>query len=295
MIDSERAPHVAWAFEAYATGDWSVAQLVAALEKRGLRTRPTPSRPSAPPTVTSFHRVLTNPYYKGIATMNGAQHAGTHEPLVQGLLNARRNGERSRIHTHYLKSTIYCFSCHRRLLVRKARSKSGRIYDYFVCAGRQTGSPRCTQRALPIASVERRIEEAYLSIEISDIRRRDVEQSHRRHLAREARDRDQRLADLGEQADVLASHQEKLLDLYYSDGIPRETLTREQKKLSQELSRVDGERERTSQRRRAFCHATSVRHPGPGRRCPRPLPHRYTGCAEADEQRAAQPCAHRPG
>lgn len=36
VIDPERAPHVAWAFEVYATGNWSVAQLVAALEKRGL-------------------------------------------------------------------------------------------------------------------------------------------------------------------------------------------------------------------------------------------------------------------
>lgn len=255
VIDPERAPHVAWAFEAYSMGDWSVAQLVAALEKRGLRTRPTPSRPSAAPTVTSLHRVLTNPYYKGIVTMNGAQHIGSHEPLVsaaiwdavQQFLSARPNGERSRIHTHYLKSTIYCFTCHRRLLVHKARSKSGRIYDYFVCSGRQTGSPKCTQRALPRAKVERRVEEADLSIEISNIRRREIEQSHRRGLAREAGDRKRRRAELGEHADVLASRQEKLLDLYYSYSIPREMLIREQKKLSRELAQVNGERERVGE------------------------------------------------
>lgn len=33
VLDTERAPHVAWAFEAYASGNWSVAQLVAALKK----------------------------------------------------------------------------------------------------------------------------------------------------------------------------------------------------------------------------------------------------------------------
>lgn len=252
--DTERAPHVAWAFEAYATGDWSVAQLVAALEKRGLRTRPTPSRPPTVPTVTSFHRVLTNPYYKGIVTMNGAHHAGSHEPLVsaatwgtvQRLLKARRNGERSRIHTHYLKSTIYCFNCHRRLLVHKARSKSGRIYSYFVCSGRQK-APKCTQQALPIADVERRIEEAYSSVEISSARRRQLEQAHRKRLNIDTLDRDQRLSDLDEQADVIASRQAKLLDLYYSDGIPREMLTKEQKKLSQEMARIEGERERLSE------------------------------------------------
>ncbi|MFJ2553102.1 recombinase family protein [Microbacterium sp. NPDC087591] len=254
IVDSDRAPHIAWAFETYATGNWSVAQLVLALEKRGLRTRSTPSRPSAAPTVTSFHRVLTNPYYKGIVTMNGAQHAGSHKPLVsastwdmvQRLLKARRNGERSRIHTHYLKSTIYCFNCHRRLLVHKARSKSGRIYDYFVCSGRQT-VPKRTQQALPIADVERRVEEAYSLVEISSARRQQIEQSHQRPLDRDACDTEQRLAQLDEQADVLASRQAKLLDLYYSDGIPREILTKVQKKLSQELARIAGERERLSE------------------------------------------------
>jgi len=252
VIDSERAPHVAWAFEAYATGEWSVAQLVAELGRRGLRTRPTPARPAAVPTVTSFHRVLTNPYYKGIVTMNGAQHAGTHEPLVsvatwdrvQRLLKVRRSGERSRIHTHYLKSTVYCFNCHRRLIVHKARSQSGRIYDYFVCSGRQSGTPRCTQSALPIASVERRVEDAYSAIEIDDRRRGQIEQAHQQRVARDAHARGQRCVELDEQSALLASRQEKLLDPYYSDGIARETLIKEQKKLSQALSRVNEERTR---------------------------------------------------
>ena len=251
VIDSERAPHVTWALEAYATGDWSVAQLVAELEKRGLRTRSTPAGPAGSPTVTSFHRVLTNPYYKGIVTMNSAQHAGLHEPLVsvatwdavQRLLSARRNGERSRIHTHYLKSTVYCFNCHRRLLIHKARSKSGRIYNYFVCSGRQK-APKCTQQALSVTDIERRVEAAYLSVEISGAQRLQIEQSHQRRLDRDACDSDQRLAELDEQAEVLASRQAKLLDLYCSDGIPREILTKEQKKLSQELARIEVERER---------------------------------------------------
>lgn len=249
VIDSERAPHVAWAFEAYATGEWSVAQLVVELGNRGLRTRPTPARPSAVPTVTNFHRVLTNPYYKGIVTMNGAQNAGSHEPLVsaatwdaaQRLLGARRSGERSRIHTHYLKSTVYCFNCHRRLIVHKARSQSGRIYDYFVCAGRQSGAPRCTQSALPIARVEHRIEDAYSAIEIDNRRRRQIEQTHQQRVARNAHAREQRCVGLDEQSTLLASRQEKLLDLYYSDSIARETLVKEQKKLSQELTRINEE------------------------------------------------------
>lgn len=43
---------------------------------------------------------------------------------------------------------------------------------------------------------------------------------------------------------MLASREAKLLDLYYSDGIPREMLAKEQKKLSQQLARIEGERKR---------------------------------------------------
>lgn len=44
QLDRERAPHIAWAFDTYATGEWSVAQLATALTGRGLRTRATASR-----------------------------------------------------------------------------------------------------------------------------------------------------------------------------------------------------------------------------------------------------------
>lgn len=82
QFDRERAPHITWAFDTYATDDWSVAQLATALTGRGLRTRATASRFPTALTVASLHRVLTNPFYKGIVTLNGVQHAGSHEPLV---------------------------------------------------------------------------------------------------------------------------------------------------------------------------------------------------------------------
>jgi DNA invertase Pin-like site-specific DNA recombinase len=232
--DPERASHIVWAFETYAAGDCSVAQLVTELSQRGLQTRATASRSPAPLTVTSLHRVLTNPYYKGVVTLNGAHHTGAHAALVpaatweavQRLLASRRQGERSRIHTHYLKSTIRCFSCHRRLLVHNVRSKSGRIYDYFICSGRQNGTPRCTQGALRITSVERRVEDAYRQIQISLRQRIEVEQRCRERLEDEASAYEQTRSDLDEQGRALRLRQEKLLEAYYSDGVPRELLPR---------------------------------------------------------------------
>ena len=46
--DPDRAPHVQWAFTAYATGAYTLDTLGDALADRGLLTRPTPSRPAKP-------------------------------------------------------------------------------------------------------------------------------------------------------------------------------------------------------------------------------------------------------
>lgn len=60
-LDHERAPHISRAFDVYATGEWSVAQLGSALIDRGLRTRATAFCSPAAQTVASLHHVLTNP------------------------------------------------------------------------------------------------------------------------------------------------------------------------------------------------------------------------------------------
>lgn len=254
QLDRERAAHIAWAFATYANGEWSVAQLATALTDRGLRTRATASHSPAALTVASLHRVLTNPYYKGIVTLNGAQHAGSHEPLVpaktwdtvQRFLASRGQGERSRIHTHYLKSTVRCFKCQRRLLVHNARSKTGRIYDYFVCSGRQNGTPRCTQSALRISDVERRVEDAYERIQISTHRRKEIELHWQNRLTEEASGSEQKRSGLAVQAQEIRLRQEKLLEAYYSDALPRDLFVKEQHKLAESLSRTEAEQERLS-------------------------------------------------
>ena len=40
-VDPDRAPHVTWAFSAYASGDWSVSSIQEALVERGLKARVT--------------------------------------------------------------------------------------------------------------------------------------------------------------------------------------------------------------------------------------------------------------
>src|SRR4051812_9143291 len=116
-IDPERAPLVVWAFNAYATGEWTIRTLHAEATKRGLLSKPTPRRPSGPLAQSAFNDMLKNPYYIGIVRYRGVEYPGKHPPLidkrtfdeVQLLLEAHNfAGEKQRVHHHYLKGSIFC-------------------------------------------------------------------------------------------------------------------------------------------------------------------------------------------
>ncbi len=201
---------------------------MAALQKRGLRTRLTASLWSAAPLVTSFRRVLTNPYYEDNVTINGTRLAGASKALasatiweaVQLLLSAWQNNEH------------------------------GRIYDYFVCCSRRKGTPGCMQRALPIVNVESRVEEAYSSIEISDIQwgrlnslTDDVSPAS---LGIESRAWPSSLSNSTLLRCVMRS-------CLFSTTL-HEMLIREQKKLSQEMARIGGDEHEWAETWRLSCN-----------------------------------------
>ncbi|OLT23157.1 hypothetical protein BJF78_07315 [Pseudonocardia sp. CNS-139] len=66
--DPIRGPLLRWAFEQYATGNWTGKQLVAALRDKGLTTRKSPERPERDVSLTSLLGILRNPYYMGVVT-----------------------------------------------------------------------------------------------------------------------------------------------------------------------------------------------------------------------------------
>ncbi len=248
-VDPERAEHVIWAFRAYATGEWSVTRLTAELGSRGLTTRPGPNTPAVPLTVNGLHRLLRRPYYKGVVVHNGVVHPGRHEPLidpvtwatVQDILTSRRNGERSREHDHYLKGTVFCVECGRRLIVQHTRTKTGRVYEYFVCHRRRDAT--CPQRkALPIAQVEQRVENLYRTIELNPGQREHIEQIMLAKLHRQQAANDQRLEAITIEAQTVETNQAKLLEAYYADAVPRELFLTHQRRLNAEQTSLVRER-----------------------------------------------------
>jgi DNA invertase Pin-like site-specific DNA recombinase len=168
-VDPERAPLITWAFEAYATGDWTVRNLAAALSDRGLLVRHHSTQVTKPLGNSYVHTLLHNPYYMGLVSYRGVLYPGKHEPIVkaatwyrvQELLAAKNlAGEKQREHRHYLRGTIACGRCGSRLIVTHAKGNGG-VYPYFICSGRQRDKTSCSQRAIRIEEVEERVAAYY--------------------------------------------------------------------------------------------------------------------------------------
>ncbi len=173
-LDPERAPLIRWAFDAYATGDWSLRALATELEVRGLTFRATKKHPPRPVPMNRLQRMLRNKYYAGLVSWRGVTYQGNHEPLVdavlfdtvQQTLDARRTaGDKTFRRDHYLLGSLRCGRCGQKLLYGVSRGRS-REYGYFFCAGRHMGRNGCQLRYLPVAAVEEAVSQHWLREQI---------------------------------------------------------------------------------------------------------------------------------
>lgn len=80
VVDEVRGPLVAWAFAAYASGEWTLRRLAEELTLRGLTTVPTASLPEKPVTVQLLSKVLHNSFYVGEVVYQGCTMPGAMSP-----------------------------------------------------------------------------------------------------------------------------------------------------------------------------------------------------------------------
>jgi site-specific DNA recombinase len=243
-VDPVRGPLMAWGFETYATGEWTIRRLLAELTDRGLTSAPTKRGPGKPLGVSHLHVLLRNSYYVGVVRYRGVLYDGKHEPLVsrevweevQRLLTAKNfAGEKQRIHQHYLKGTIYCGQCGSRLILCHAKGRGG-TYPYFICVGRQTKRTDCKLRAIRVEVAEAAVAKHYATVqlpadEVTRLRQFLGEElaKLRKHIQRERTSQTQRLRKLD-------AERQKLLAAHYADAIPLDLLKSEQDRLGGEIA-----------------------------------------------------------
>jgi site-specific DNA recombinase len=244
VVDPHRAPLIKWAFEAYATGDWTTRQLLGELTRRGLKSRGSRRAPEQPIHLSNLQHILTNPYYYGVVTHRGVQYAGSHEPLidegtwrrVQDMLAAKSNGEKQRTHHHYLKGTLFCGHCGSRLIVSHNKGRQGNTYPYFVCIGRHERRTVCNLKAQRIEVLEALVAQLYLHVRLGSklltMLRGTLAEELRTEteLAEEERERQAlRIQQLeAERASLMRAH--------YADAVPLDVLRSEQERLTEELA-----------------------------------------------------------
>jgi site-specific DNA recombinase len=240
VIDKERAEHVRWAFEAYATGDYLLRELVEELDNRGLRSLTRGSKGDKPLSKSVVEKMLKNPYYIGFVTYEGVRYQGRHEPLislelweqVQAVKAGRAHSkEKPSQHPHYLKGTLFCGCCGARLGVTKIRNRHGVIYSYFYCLGRQRDLQSCRQGHVPMEKIERAIEDQWMLIQLPEPQIAAIRRAVLEHIggAREAQVNDVLAKE--RRLSKLESEREKLMEAYYANAIPVDVLRREQQRI----------------------------------------------------------------
>jgi site-specific DNA recombinase len=242
-LDSERAPLIKLAFTLYATGRFSINELAALLETKGLRSRGTRRYSPRPLNHSSLHAVLSNPYYAGWVRYRGKRYKGRHEPLVsqaqfdevQAVLHAHKlSGERSRNGTsHYLKGTLYCGEdgCGMRL-THSRNTGNGGTYEYFVCPNKQHRT--CGQPYHRVEVVEAAVERYYRTVQLSKSRQSRIRAAIRERLDEMASVSKQELERCNGELRSLDEQERTLLQKHYQGRVSDKLYDEEQVRIARE-------------------------------------------------------------
>jgi site-specific DNA recombinase len=247
-VDDARVELVRLGFSLASNGAHTLTTITEVLEEAGLRTRATRKRPSKPMSRSMVHRMLREDYYVGIVTLKGAKRRGRHTAIidpetfakVQQVLDAHRaSGDRSHKHSHYLVgSQLRCKHCGTRLGYSRNRGNGG-VYEYFTCLSRVSMQGSCGALYFRAHLVERAIERKYKTYLITPEQQaviREVLHAHAETSRKVARDD---AARHERRVRELISQQQKLLDLYYDDGVSKEVLQAEQKRIETEQRAIE--------------------------------------------------------
>ena len=249
-IDPDRADHVRWIFDAYASGEWTMTQIREELAKRGVTSLPRPKRPSRPMATSHIENILSNRYYLGFVKFEGAWHVGRHEPLisedvwerVQEVRATRvKSREKPQQHPHHLKGSLYCGHCGDLLGIEIVRNGQGVQYPYFFCLGRRKGRANCNFKAISITRVEQLVERHWSTRQMNDRERNSIREYVMEYVDKALPDRNKRIRAAERSVKRLIEERDTLLHAHYAGAVPLEQLKTEQERISSALANAQRE------------------------------------------------------
>lgn len=249
ILDPDRSKWVPWIYERYATGEWTVAMIRDELVRQGITTLPRPNRPSRPITNSHLYSILKNRYYTGVVVYEDVEYPGTHPALISDALYERvqrvrtarhESGEKPRVHTHYLKGSVFCGECGEPLSFGKSRNRVGTLYDYFYCLGRQRLKNGCSFRAIQAHHLEDSVTDHWRTVTLRPghvDRIRSVVLEHMRTVLPDVSIARQKATERLTQLD---RDSQKILDAFYADAIDTPELRREQARIAAARAQAQG-------------------------------------------------------
>jgi len=202
--------------------------------------RPTRKYPARALKAKDLQHLLRNPYYVGLVPYDGKVYRGRHEPLVdeatfqevQDLLTSKRvSGERPWRHFHYLRGSLFCGECGRRLIYSRARGNGGE-YEYFLCGGRQHG--HCSQTSHRVEAVEAAVEAHYATKELGTDEQERLREAVTKHIEAATVLSAEKVAEAELRLTRLEQEERKLLQAHYADQISEGLFADEQARIRRE-------------------------------------------------------------
>ena len=147
-VNTEKAPLIKKAFEAYASGKYSLKELRKIISDFGLV-----GTKGKLLSVSNFQYLLQNPFYYGLIRYNGEYFEGKHEPIiakklfdeVQEVMKRKSKPQKAdKLKFFLYRGFFKCGECGFTITADKKIKKSGRKYVYYYCT-KKNPNHVCTQ------------------------------------------------------------------------------------------------------------------------------------------------------
>jgi DNA invertase Pin-like site-specific DNA recombinase/predicted transcriptional regulator len=234
--DPEKARFVFKAFELYASGDYSLEELLKEVHRWGLA-----AKAGKPIFKSCLAKMLRNPFYYGHMIYKGEEYEASHPPLitkqlfdrVQAVLDQKTRVIKKPVDRFSFTGLIKCSECGASIT---AELKKGHIY--YRCTKKVTA---CTQKYLREEALLEQINQAILKVFINnedkEIILRRLEELNRQ----DEQGVSSRLAQAQARLKEFDSQIERLIDLYVAKEITQEEYQRKKSKLLNEKKDFEGQ------------------------------------------------------
>lgn len=240
VADPEQAALMTAAFRRYSGGDLSLVTLADEMDELGLRTRY-----GTKVKANQFHKLLRSHYYLGAVPFAGEVYEnGNHPALidratfdrVQAVMRAHAAaGEKRRMHNRYLKGSVFCGCCGKRLVFNLATGNGGN-YAYLFCVGRRTD---CPSRHLRVDHIEQAVLEHYATVQLSSAAAEKVRRAVWSYGQALRENHDSQLQRINRRLAAIQKKRDKLFDAYAADAMNLQQFKRKQKQLDQEQADIN--------------------------------------------------------